>query len=182
MVDRSRKLLSAEVAAVINQVRPQFRRTLRAYRIPVPDSEDLLQDALLALVTQWDHIQDPGPWLVGVLRHLCGVYVRRRCRTQVVRLDEAELERLALTAPGSEKHHGIRLDLQRLIKRLSPLQRRLVGLSFWLGLDARELSRVLGGGQPASLRRTRGRAITRLRGLMAGKNPARKHRPRTRRA
>jgi RNA polymerase sigma factor (sigma-70 family) len=178
MDDRNREEASSELAAVIEEVRPQLRRTLKAYRIPVPDSEDLLQDALLVLVAKWEHIREPGPWLVAVLRHLCGVYVRRQRRCEIVRVDEAELERLAGAAPGSEAQHGIRLDLERVVRRLTPRHRWLVGLSFWLGFDAREISQVLGGGEPASLRRTRGRAITRLRELMAVKS-AGNRRPRT---
>lgn len=88
---------------------------------------------------------------IGALRHLCGVYVRRQRRVQVLTVDEAQLERLAGTAAENERH-GVRLDLQRLVQRLTPRHRRLVGLSFWLGLDARELAQALGGGQPASFR------------------------------
>lgn len=157
---------SADLTAAVEEVRPHLRRTLAAYRIPLPDGEDLLQDALLALVTRWEHIREPGPWLVGALRHLCGVYVRRQRRVRIVRVAEAELERLAGAAPGDE-HHGVRIDLQRLVQRLTPRHRRLVGLTFWLGFDARELAQALGGSQPASFRRTRRRAIARLRELMA---------------
>ncbi len=169
MVDWIFRASSADLRAAVEEVRPLLRKTLTAYRIPLPDGEDLVQDALLSLVTRWEHIREPGPWLVGTLRHLCGVYVRRQRRVRIVRVDEAVLERLAGAAPGSERH-GIRLDLQRLVQRLTPRQRQLVRLSFGLGLDAHELAQALGGGQPASLRRTRGRAIARLRELMAEEN------------
>lgn len=167
MVDRDREW-AADVTAALERVRPQFVRTLKAYRIPLPDSEDLVQDALLALVTKREDIREPGPWLVGAVRHLCRGYVRRQRRSKIVGTDLEELERLAGAAPGDEAQQGARLDLERLVQELPPRQRRRLRLSFGLGLDVRELSRVLGGAKPPSVRRARGRALTRLRELLAG--------------
>ncbi len=168
MVDRDPEW-AADVAAALERVRPQLVRTLKAYRIPVPDSEDLVQDALLALVTKWEAVREPGPWLVGALRHLCRLYVRRQRSSKIAGADPEQLERLAGAAPGGEAQHGARLDLERKVQELPPRQRRLLRLSFGLGLDPGELARVLGGARPASVRRTRGRALMRLRELMAAK-------------
>ncbi|HXM69837.1 MAG TPA: sigma-70 family RNA polymerase sigma factor [Thermoanaerobaculia bacterium] len=158
---------SADVTAVVDRVRPQLRKTLKSYRVPVPDSEDLVQDALLALVTRWEHIREPGFWLIGAVRHLCRDYVRRQLRSKLVGVDREQLEWLAGGAPSGEEQHGARRDLERLVRELTPQQRRLLRLSFGLGLDLRELGRLLGGAKPESIRRARWRAITRLRELMA---------------
>jgi|GEM_PF-4698857 len=77
MVDENRNESLIGLAAVVERVRPQLGRTLKAYRIPIPDSEDLVQDALVAMLAEWDDIRDPGPWLVGALRHRCRLYVLR---------------------------------------------------------------------------------------------------------
>ena len=74
---------------------------------------------------------------------------------------------LAGAAPSGEEQHGVRHDLERLVRELPPRQRRLLRLSFGLGLDLRELARLLGGAKPESIRRARWRAITRLRELLA---------------
>lgn len=167
MVDWDDPKRSADIAAVLERVRPQLVRLLKAYRIPLPDTEDLVQDALLALVTSWADIREPGVWLIGTVRLLCCAYVRRQRRSKIVGVDLEQLEWLAGAAPSGEGQHGARRDLERLVRELTPQQRRLLRLSFGLGLDARELAHQLGSAKPESLRQARRRAITRLRELMA---------------
>ncbi|HXO39996.1 MAG TPA: sigma-70 family RNA polymerase sigma factor [Thermoanaerobaculia bacterium] len=166
MVDRDPQS-STDVTTVLERARPQLVKMLNAYRVPLRDSEDLVQDALLALVTRWEHIREPDLWLIGAVRHLCRSYVRRQCRSRLVEVDREQLEWLAGAAPSGEEQHGVRRDLQRLVRELTPQQQRLLRFSFGLGLDARELARLLGGARPESVRRARWRAITRLRELMA---------------
>ncbi|HYL06874.1 MAG TPA: sigma-70 family RNA polymerase sigma factor, partial [Thermoanaerobaculia bacterium] len=149
-------------------VRPRLARAFRSYRIPAADSEDLVQDALLALVTKWGQVRDPASWLVGAVRHQCRNYVRYQLARKIAPADPDQLERLAGTAPGGQEQVGARLDLERLARALTPRQRHLLRLVFRLGLDAREVSRVLGDAKPASLRQARRRAIRRLRELMPG--------------
>ena len=167
MVDRDHPEWSADVTAVLERARPQLVKILKAYRVPLPDSEDLVQDALLALVTRWEHVREPVLWLIGAVRHQCRRYVRRQLRSKVVRVDQEHLEWLAGAAPSGEERYGARRDLERLVRELPPRQRRLLRLCFGLGLDVRELGRLLGGAKPESIRRARWRAITRLRELMA---------------
>jgi RNA polymerase sigma factor (sigma-70 family) len=167
MVDRDHPEWSADVTAVLERVRPQLVKTLKRYRVPLPDSEDLVQDALLALVARWEQVREPGLWLIGAVRHLCRRYVRRQLGSKTVRVDREQLEWLAGAAPSSEEEHGVRRDLARLLRELPPRQRRLLRLSFGLGLDVHELAHLLGGAKPESVRRARWRAITRLRELMA---------------
>jgi RNA polymerase sigma factor (sigma-70 family) len=83
-------------------------------------------------------------------------------------VDRDQLEWLAGAAPSGEEQHGARRDLERLVRELTPRQRRLLRLSFGLGLDVRELARLLGHSKPESLRRAQVRALARLRELMEG--------------
>ena len=159
---------SRRVEALLERVRPQLVRTLKSYRIPVLEGEDLVQGALLALVTKWSEIREPESWLVGALRHQCRVYVRRESGRKMVPADRDEMERLAGAAPSGEERIDARIDLERLAGSLEPRQRQLLWRSVGLGLDERELARVLGGVKPASLARARRRAIGRLRGLVLG--------------
>jgi DNA-directed RNA polymerase specialized sigma24 family protein len=77
MIDENPNESLIDLAAVVERVRPQLRRTLEAYRIPVADSEDLVREALLAMLAERDEIGDPGPCLVAALRHRCRLYVLR---------------------------------------------------------------------------------------------------------
>ena len=65
-------------------------------------------------------------------------------------------------------YEELKAEVERLMRQLTPHERRLLRLSFGLGLDAHELARLLGDAKPESLRRARLRAITRLRALLAG--------------
>jgi RNA polymerase sigma factor (sigma-70 family) len=154
------------VTAVFEQVRPQLARTFRSYRIPAADCEDLVQNALLALFAGWAQIREPASWLVGTVRYQCRNYVRHRLASKIASADPEALERLAGAAPSGEEQIGTRLDLERLARALTPRQRHLLRLVFRLGLNERELARVLGGVKPASVRQARRRAIQRLRELM----------------
>src|SRR5260370_415108 len=102
MVDRDHSEWSADVTAVLEPVRPQLVKMLKAYRVPLPDSQDLVQDALLALVTRWEHVREPGLWLIGAVRNLCRKYVRRQLSSKTVRVDREQLEWLAGAAPSGE--------------------------------------------------------------------------------
>jgi RNA polymerase sigma factor (sigma-70 family) len=157
---------SSRVAAVLAQVRRQLALTFRRYRIPVVDSEDLVQNALLGLVTGWAQIRDPASWLVGAVRNQCRKYVRYQLASKIAPTDPTQLARLAGVASSGKTQIGARLDLERLARVLTPRQRHLLRLVFRLGLDEHELARVLGNAMPASLRQARRRAIRRLRELM----------------
>ena len=85
MVDENPNESLIDLAAVVERVRPQLAKTLEAYRIPVADSVDLMQEALVAMLTEWDDLGDPGPWLVSALRHRCRRYVLRHRRSKVLR-------------------------------------------------------------------------------------------------
>jgi RNA polymerase sigma factor (sigma-70 family) len=155
---------AARIAAVLKEVRPQLARILARYRIPPLDSEDLVQDALVALLLKWPHVRRPEGWLPVTLRYLCLDYARRRQR-QPVAVDPQWLEELAGVAP-QQVDQDQRLDLRRLSRALSPQQQRLLWLAYGLGLSRRELAHELGR-RAASLGRARQRAVARLRELLA---------------
>ncbi len=159
---------SSHVVAVMEQVRPQLARTFRSYRIPAADSEDLVQNALLALVTKWTQVREPATWLLGAVRHQCRHYVRHQLGRRIAPTDPERLEQLAGAAPSGEDRISARLDLERLARALSPRQRHLLRLTIRLDLDENDLARVLGDVKPASLRQARRRAIRRLRDMVPG--------------
>jgi hypothetical protein len=115
---------AARIAAVLAEARPQLARIVARYRIPPLDGEDLVQDALVALLVKWPHVRHPAGWLPVALRYLCLDYARRR-RRQAVAVDPQCLEDLA-GAASQQVDPDQRLDLQRLSGALPPRQQRLL--------------------------------------------------------
>jgi hypothetical protein len=62
---------AARIAAVLEEVRPELARILARYRIPPRAGDDLVQDALVALLLKWPHVHHPAGWLLVTLRDLC---------------------------------------------------------------------------------------------------------------
>jgi RNA polymerase sigma factor (sigma-70 family) len=160
---------AVRIAAVLKEVRPELARILARYRIPPLDSDDLVQDALVALLLKWPHVHHPAGWLPVTLRYLCLDYAKRRQR-QAVAVDPQWLEELA-GAASQQVDQDQRLDLQRLSRALPPRQQRLLWLAYGLGLSRRELAHELGR-RAASVGRARQRAVARLRQLADGGSPS----------
>ncbi len=106
MVDENPNESLIDLAAVVERVRPQLGKTLEAYRIPVADSEDLVQEALLAMLTEWDDIGNPGPscgWRPAAsVPPLCAAAPQEPGSEAYL----AVLERLTGARPGRAKQHG----------------------------------------------------------------------------
>src|SRR5947207_6269569 len=88
----------------LRSVEPKLKRLLAAYHIPTDDAEDVLQQALLALVYRWERVHDPESWLFGTLKQLCFMYWRGRRRRIYSAVEPAILEWLAEPmAPSQER-------------------------------------------------------------------------------
>src|SRR5574342_560153 len=83
------------VIRLLRHLHPRLRAIFAQHRIPDQDSEDLLQQALLALVYQHPNIQHPEAWLLGTLRNRCRLYWRERKRKLYETVDEVLLDGLA---------------------------------------------------------------------------------------
>jgi DNA-directed RNA polymerase specialized sigma24 family protein len=60
----------------LKRVRPRLKAQFLRYGIPLQDTEDILQQALLALIYQRQEIRDPEAWLIGTVRNKCLLYWR----------------------------------------------------------------------------------------------------------
>lgn len=107
------------------------------------DADDLLQTALTKLYVAWSRVAkdgNPEAYVRRILVHTnIDAYRRRQRRVQTVSLESgAEVpgrERL-----GSEEHAA----LLEAVLALPEMQRKVVVLRHWLGLDVRETARELG--------------------------------------
>lgn len=152
---------SEPLDAFLDRLQPKLRRVLIRQRIPLQDVEDVLQQCLLALVYQWDHIRDPEPWLLGTLRNKCLVYWRDYHRR---RYDTVDTQRLEWLAPGElphQEHQDLRRDLDGLMEHLPPRAQAVIRLRYRLGYEPPEIARELGY-QPSSMGKITSRSLSAL--------------------
>lgn len=128
----------------LKQIEPTLKRILVKYRIPGGDAEDLLQQALLALLYQWDRVRDPEAWLVGTLRRHCLMYWRTRRRRIYSTVDETLLEWLSQPIDPPQEKADLLSDLAGVIERLPAKCQSLFRLRFRLGYEAPEVAEKLG--------------------------------------
>jgi RNA polymerase sigma factor (sigma-70 family) len=123
---------------------PKMKRLLTANHIPIEDAEDVLQQALLALVYQWDSIRDPESWLLGTLRRHCQMYWRNHRRQLYSAVDSTLLEWLSQPVAPPQERSDLLYDLRHMIARLPARCRSLLELRFQLGYEPAEVARRLG--------------------------------------
>jgi DNA-directed RNA polymerase specialized sigma24 family protein len=58
----------AEISIVVEVTRARLRALLRSYEIRPCDAEEILQEALLALVRKWAEVQSPEAYLIATVR------------------------------------------------------------------------------------------------------------------
>lgn len=125
-------------------VEPKLKRLLAVYHIPSGDAEDVLQQAMLALLYQWDNVRDPECWLFGTVRRHCLMYWRTHRRRLYSAVDTALLEWLSRPVAPPQEQTELLCDLESLIERLPPRCRSLLRLRFRLGYEPPEVAAKLG--------------------------------------
>lgn len=135
---------SADFEDLLQRVEPRLKRLLGSYHIPADDAEDLLQQALLALVYQWAQVRDPECWLFGTLKRHCLMYWRNHRRRVYSAVDSTLLEWLSEPIDPPQERSDLRSDLESLIDRLPSRCRSLLEMRFRLGYEAPEIAARLG--------------------------------------
>jgi RNA polymerase sigma factor (sigma-70 family) len=146
----------------LEHARPRLRALLKLYHVAPEDSEDVLQEALLALWRKRVQVQDYEAWLLSALRLECLRYRRRASRQIYAALDRPALERLAGPDGSSEAAANLQRDLRRLIRRLPIRHQALIHLRYELGLTPEETASRLGY-RVSSLKKTTTRCLQALR-------------------
>jgi RNA polymerase sigma factor (sigma-70 family) len=158
----------------LKSVRPRMKALFAHYRVPPQDTEDIAQQALLALVYQRQAIRDPEAWLMGTLRNKCLVYWRERRRTLYDAVDSAVLELVAEPTAPEQEGADLRRDLAMAIERLPVRCRALLSLRYSQGYEPPELAKRLGY-RPTSISKTTNRCLAALTRQLTG--PGRKKTP-----
>lgn len=128
----------------LRKVRPRVRVLFTRYRIPPQDTEDILQQALLALLYHRDSIRDPEAWLIGTLRNKCMLYWRDQRRKLYDAVDAAVLEYVAEPLAPDQEGADLRRDLANAIDQLPERCRSLLSLRYAHGYRPSEMALFLG--------------------------------------
>lgn len=123
---------------------PKLKRLLAVYRIPADDAEDVLQQALLALLYQWERVRDPESWLFGTVKRHCLMYWRTHKRRIYLAVDSTILEWLSEPIAPNQEKADLLCDLESLIHQLPPRCRSILRLRFRLGYEPPEVAKMLG--------------------------------------
>jgi RNA polymerase sigma factor (sigma-70 family) len=145
----------------LTSVRPRLRILFAHYRVPPQDTEDIVQQALLALLYQRQGIRDPEAWLMGTLRNKCLLYWRERRRKLYDAVDAAVLEVMAEPMAPEQEGADVRRDLEVAIERLPERCRILLSLRYRQGYEPPELAERLGY-SPTSISKTTNRCLAAL--------------------
>lgn len=145
----------------VQKVRPRLRRILSRYRIPPQDSEDLMQEAYLILVTKWGTIQNPEAWIVATLANRCIIYWRKSRSRLWDLVDGAVLELISEAGPATQDAVDLRVDLESLVANLPERCRSLLRLRYQLGCTTTETAERTGNCR-SSIRKVTRRCISAL--------------------
>ena len=129
-----------ELEEFLDRMRPRLKALFARHRIPVQDTEDILQHALLQLIYQWVNIRDREAWLIGTLRKTCLLYWRRRRRALYEAVDSAVLEWIGGVDPPVQEQSDLRRDIEVVLAKLPERCRLLLKLRYGFGLEPSELA------------------------------------------
>jgi RNA polymerase sigma-70 factor (ECF subfamily) len=124
------------------------RRGLMSAGRGIADSEDVVQEALLAMHMKrdtWDEAQPLEPWVRAITRHKLVDYLRRRGFHDHVDIDDHAVCLVETAAPEP----AVTVDSRRLLASLPERQRRIVEEISLEGRRAAEVAERLGMSESA---------------------------------
>lgn len=136
--------VEAPLEEFLRQVRPRLKALFAHHGIPRQDTEDLLQQALLALLYRPERVRDREAFLFGTLRNKCLLYWRQKRRQLYDSVDATILEGMAEPTAPAQEGGELRHDLATALEHLPPRCRSLLTLRFHQGYEPPEVAERLG--------------------------------------
>lgn len=134
------KAVPEDLAEFYAAAYPRVLRVVAAMADGVEDAEACVQDAFVQLLPRWQGVQrydDPEAWVRQVaVRRLISSSRRRRVADR--------LRPRLLQADVAPEPHGDRLDVDEVLRRLTPQARAVLVLHHGLGMPLPEVADVLG--------------------------------------
>lgn len=162
------QLPADRIGDLVRRVKPRLKSLLAKQRIPLQDTDDLLQQTFYQLVYQWDRIRDHEAWLMGTLQRQCSMYWRGQKRRLYLAMDDAIVEVLSPAVEPEQERDQLLRDLQKLIDRLPCRCQSLFALRR-LGYEPNEVAELMGY-SPASIGKITTRCLAALhREVLAAK-------------
>jgi RNA polymerase sigma factor (sigma-70 family) len=154
---------SNSIQSVLELLTPRLRIMIFSYHISSIDGEDLIQEAILAILPKWGEIQNKEGWLLNTVRNLCSAHQRRqKCWSRLVQSTDAEtLQKLARALSPPQIRTEYIEDLKRLLGEVGGRDRYLLYLKFYEELGPTELASRMGC-HPANVRKMALRILRRL--------------------
>jgi len=143
---------------------PLVRAVCYDYTGNLADAQDLAQDVFIRAYEKLDRLRKRdsfGKWLVGIARHRCQEWRRRKFRSQN---NNAKLNDVQAAAP--EKPDGSRIEMLREMITMLPEKERLALHTFYLQGSSAETARRILGLSRSGFYRALGRARKHLKKLM----------------
>lgn len=143
---------------------PLIRAVCYDYTGNLADAQDLAQDVFMRAYEKLDRLRKRdsfGKWLVGIARHRCQEWLRRKCRSQN---NNARLNDVHAAAP--EKPDNSRIELLRKMITTLPEKERLALHTFYLQGNSAENARRIMGLSRSGFYRVLRRARNRIEKLM----------------
>jgi RNA polymerase sigma factor (sigma-70 family) len=168
---------AVEIHELLAAARPKLRRMLANFRVPLEDAEDVLHDALVALLRTWeqlDGVANREAWLLGTLRITIFQYWRARTRER--RFLEQLSHELAASESAPQERQDSARDLEALTADLTERDFQILWVRYGLCLPPREAAELLGC-RPDSVRKLCRRALERVRRRLPQPPPAAPARP-----
>jgi RNA polymerase sigma-70 factor (ECF subfamily) len=159
--------VESSLEGFLRHVRPRLKSLFAHYRIPPQDTEDILQQALLALIYHREGIRDEEAWLLGTLRNKCLLYWREQRRKLYDTVDATVLEVMAEAVEPAQEGADRQRDLTLALERLPERCRSLLWLRYRQGYDPPELAERLGY-SPASISKVTTRCLAALTRQLVG--------------
>jgi RNA polymerase sigma factor (sigma-70 family) len=153
--------VEASLENLLRDVQPRLKVLFARYRIPPQDTEDIVQQALLALIYQRQAIRDPVAWMMGTIRNKCLLYWREQRRKLYDAVDAAVLEFMAEPKAPDQEETDLRRDLTHAIEQLPERCRSLLALRYDHGYEAPELAERMGY-SPSSINKITTRCLAAL--------------------
>ena len=160
-VGQTEAVQSAPLDEFLKRVRPKLKSLFARYRVPLQDTEDILQQALLALIYHWKTVRDPEAWLMGTLRNKCLVYWRDRRRKLYDAVDATVLEWIAKPEAPEQERSDLWQDLETLISRLPARCRSMLWMRYRMGYETPEIAQRMGY-SPNSISKVSARCVASL--------------------